>query len=73
MQISLNWLKDYVNIPDDIREFCESMTMTGTKVEGYEKLGEDITNVVVGKIMSTEPHPDSDHLIICRLDVGGGR
>ncbi|MBE6692165.1 MAG: phenylalanine--tRNA ligase subunit beta [Ruminococcaceae bacterium] len=70
MEVSLNWLKDYVNVPDDIKEFCEAMTMTGTKVEGYSITGSDIEKVVVGKIMSTEPHPDSDHLIICQVDVG---
>ena len=71
MQVSLNWLKDYVNIPEDIKTFCEAMTMTGTKVEGFSVIGSDIEKVVVGKIMSTEPHPDSDHLIICQVDVGG--
>ncbi len=70
MEVSLNWLKDYVNIPDDIKSFCDKMTMTGTKVEGYKVLGSDIEKVVVGKIMSTEPHPDSDHLIICQVDAG---
>ncbi|MBE6683193.1 MAG: phenylalanine--tRNA ligase subunit beta [Ruminococcaceae bacterium] len=70
MEVSLNWLKDYVNIPEDIKTFCDAMTMTGTKVEGYKVLGDDISNVVVGKIMSTEPHPDSDHLIICQVNVG---
>ncbi len=70
MEVSLNWLKDYVNIPADIKKFCDEMTMTGTKVEGYKVLGSDIENVVVGKIMSTEAHPDSDHLIICQIDVG---
>lgn len=70
MEVSLNWLKDYVNIPGDIKTFCDAMTMTGTKVEGYKVLGDDISNVVVGKIMSTEPHPDSDHLIICQVNVG---
>ncbi|MBQ9848535.1 MAG: phenylalanine--tRNA ligase subunit beta [Clostridia bacterium] len=70
MEVSLNWLKDYVNIPADIKTFCDGMTMTGTKVEGYKLLGSDIEKVVVGKIMSTEPHPDSDHLIICQIDVG---
>ncbi len=70
MEVSLNWLKDYVNLPSDTKTFCEAMTMTGTKVEGYKVLGSDIENVVVGKIMSTEPHPDSDHLIICQIDVG---
>ena len=70
MEVSLNWLKDYVNVPDDIKTFCDGMTMTGTKVEGYKVIGSDIEKVVVGKIMSTEPHPDSDHLIICQVDVG---
>ncbi len=72
MEVSLNWLKDYVNVPDDIKTFCDEMTMTGTKVEGYKVLGSDIEKVVVGKIMSTEAHPDSDHLIICQIDVGDG-
>lgn len=70
MKVSLNWLKDYVNIDKDVRDYCDIMTYTGTKVEGYEVLGEDIKNVVVGKIMSTEPHQNSDHLIICKIDVG---
>lgn len=70
MEVSLNWLKDYVKLPEDIKKFCDEMTMTGTKVEGYKVLGSDIENVVVGKIMSTEAHPDSDHLIICQIDVG---
>jgi len=70
LKVSLNWLKDYVNIDKEIRDYCEIMTHTGTKVEGYEILGKDIKNVVVGKIMSTEPHPDSDHLIVCKIDIG---
>ncbi len=70
MEVSLNWLKDYVNVPENIKTFCDGMTMSGTKVEGYKVLGSDIENVVVGRIMSTEPHPDSDHLIICQIDVG---
>lgn len=70
MKVSLNWLKDYVSIDKEIRDYCEIMTHTGTKVEGYEILGDDIKNIIAGKIMSTEPHPDSDHLIICKINVG---
>ncbi|PKM62745.1 MAG: phenylalanine--tRNA ligase subunit beta [Firmicutes bacterium HGW-Firmicutes-21] len=70
MKVSLNWLRDYVNIDKDIREYCEIMTHSGTKVEGYEILADEISNVVAGRIMSTEPHSDSDHLVICRVDVG---
>ena len=72
MKVSLNWIKDYADINVSTRDYTEAMTMSGTKVEGYEKLGEDIQNVVVGRILSTEIHPDSDHLIICQLDGGEG-
>ncbi len=70
MKTPLNWLKEYVDIGCTPREFAEVLTHTGTKVEGYEILGEDITNVVVGKVMAMERHPDSDHLWICQVDVG---
>ena len=70
MKTPLNWLKEYVDIGCTPREFAEVLTYTGTKVEGYEILGEDITNVVVGKVMAMERHPDSDHLWICQVDVG---
>lgn len=73
MKVSLNWLKDYVDINVDNKQFAELLTHTGTKVEGYEDLGEDITGVVVGKVLSMERHPDSDHLWICSIDVGGER
>lgn len=73
MNVSLNWLKDYVDIPDSPREFSEAMTMSGTKVEGYEELGEKLHGIVVGKILSVVPHPDSDHMVICQVEVGGER
>ena len=70
MKTPLNWIKDYVDIDCTPREFAEVLTYTGTKVEGYEMLGEDITNVVVGKVEAMERHPDSDHLWICQVNVG---
>ena len=77
MKISLNWLNDYVNLSavKDLtpREFAEAMTMSGTKVEGYEDLSERLSNIVVGKLLSVVPHPDSDHMVICQVDVGGER
>ncbi len=71
MNLSLNWAKDFVNL-DGIspKEYCDRLTATGSKVEGYEILGEDIENVVVGKVISLERHPDSDHLWICQIDIG---
>lgn len=71
MDLSIRWLKDYVDIGDiSMRDFSEEMSMSGSKVEGWTTEFEDVKNVVVGKILSVEPHPDSDHLVICQLDVG---
>ena len=68
MNLSMNWLADYVDVKDvAIRDYCEKLTYTGSKVEGYEVLGEDIINVVVARIVKMERHPDSDHLFICQV------
>jgi len=73
MKLPLSWLKDYTNI-DGISpaEFDAAMTMSGSKVECVDYLGAEINNVVTGKILSVEKHPDSDHLVICQIDAGQG-
>ena len=69
----MNWLSDFVSTEGiTSREYCDRMTDTGSKVEGYEALGQDIDNVVVGKIVKITPHENSDHLQICMIDVGKG-
>ncbi len=71
MNLSMKWLADYVSIEDTaIHDYCERMTYTGSKVEGYEVLGGDIQNVVVARVVKMERHPDSDHLFICQVDCG---
>ena len=71
MNLSLKWLHDFTNTDGiSTKEYCDRMTDTGSKVEGYEVLGEDISNVVVAKVVSMERHPDSDHLWICQVDIG---
>ena len=70
MKLSMNWLKDYVDKDFEPKAYCDKMTMTGSKVEGFDVIGSDIKNVVVGKLISVEKHPDSDHLLICMVDVG---
>ena len=71
MNLSRNWLSDFVNTDGiDNKEYCDKLTITGSKVEGFEVLGDDIENVVVAKITHMEKHPDSDHLWICRVDAG---
>lgn len=67
MNLSMKWLSDFVDVRDiDIKDYCDRMTLTGSKVEGYEKDGAEIENVVVARIKKIEKHPDSDHLQICR-------
>lgn len=71
MNLSMKWLHEFVPVDDmPIRDFCEALTMSGSKVEGYEIEGEEIKNVVVGKVLSMEHHPDSDHMWVCQVDVG---
>lgn len=70
MNLSKKWLNDYVITGVSDQEFADKMTLTGSKVEGFEQEGKDIKNIVVGKISSLEKHPDSDHLWICSVDVG---
>ncbi len=72
MDLSVKWLKDYVDRDYDIKKLCYDLTMTGSKVEGYETEGENIKNVVVGKLLSVVPHENSDHLVVCQVDVGKG-
>ena len=71
MNLSMKWLHDFVDVADiDIKEYCDKLTLTGSKVEGYEDFGAEIENLVVAKIESITPHPDSDHLQICQMNVG---
>jgi phenylalanyl-tRNA synthetase beta chain len=70
MLVPLKWLKEYVDINVPVEELAHDMTMTGSNVESIQMLGEGITNVIVGKILTLEPHPNADRLVVCKVDVG---
>ncbi len=73
MNMSRKWLNEFVDLSleeYDDRTFAEAMTISGSKVEVTEDLSERIKNVKVGKILSIEKHPNSDHMLVCRIDVG---
>ena len=71
MNTSLSWIKMYVpDLDCTAQEYTDAMTLSGTKVEGYEKLDADLEKIVIGQILKIEPHPDADKLIICQVDVG---
>jgi len=71
MKVPMKWLKEYVDINMPAEEYASRMVMTGTAVEGVEKTGEQFDKVVVGRVLTCVDHPNSDHLHICTVDVGG--
>ncbi len=71
MNTSLSWIKKYVpDLEVTAREYADAMTMSGTKVENFEELDRDLKDIVVGEVLTCEPHPNSDHLHICTVNVG---
>ena len=71
MIVSLNWLKDYVDINTSVEEFCDKMIMTGSNLETCKELGTGIENVKIGRIDRIENHPDADRLKVCMINLGG--
>ena len=70
MKVSLKWLSEYVEVPSDVKAFCDRLDLTGTGVEGVERLGDSFDKVVTAQVLKKEPHPDSDHMWVCTVDVG---
>lgn len=73
MNTALSWIKAYVpELSCTDQEYCDAMTLTGTKVENYERLDKNLEKIVVGQIEKIEKHPDADKLIICQVNIGSG-
>ena len=74
MKLSLSWIKDYVNIPEDadLKKLAYDLTMSTVEVEDVEYLARRFDNMVVGVIEKIEPHPNADKLRVCKVDIGGG-
>ena len=71
MNTSLSWIKAYVPELDcTAQEYTDAMTLTGTKVEGFERLDKNLDKIVIGQIEKIERHPDADKLIICQVNIG---
>lgn len=71
MKTSLKWIKDLVpGLEVTPQEYMDAMTLSGSKVEGYERMDEDLEKIVIGQVKSIERHPDADKLVICQVDVG---
>lgn len=75
MNVSLNWLKDYLKIDQSTEEICKILTSIGLEVGGYEEFEAvkgGLKGLVIGKVLTCEAHPDSDHLHVTTVDLGTG-
>lgn len=74
MNTALSWIKAYVpDLEVTAQEYTDAMTLSGSKVEGYQCLDKNLEKIVVGQITKIERHPDADKLIICQVDIGTGQ
>ena len=72
MLVSLKWLDTMVKVPDGLQDFCDRLDLTGTGVEGVNKVGASLEGVKIGYVLTCEPHPDSDHMHVTTVDFGDG-
>ena len=74
MKLSLNWIKDYVKLPDDmdLSKLAYDLTMSTVEVEGAERLADQFDKIIVGEIKEVLPHPNADKLRVCKVDIGDG-
>ncbi len=71
MKLPLSWINEYTDISDiSYKSYEHALTMSGSKVEGFEDMAKDIVNVKTGKIISMEKHPDADRLTVCQVNMG---
>lgn len=70
MQVSIKWLKDYVDIDETAEQIADRLTMAGVPVERIVRADEGLEKVITARIEKITPHPDSDHLLVCQLDIG---
>ena len=71
MNTSLSWIKAYVpDLDVTAQEYMDAMTLSGSKVEGFEKLDADLDKIVIGQITKIDKHPDADKLVVCQVNIG---
>jgi len=70
MKVSLNWIREYVDVEMPPDELGHLLTMTGLEVEGLEAVGEGLDDIIVARILKVDPHPNADSMSLCRVDTG---
>ena len=71
MNVTLNWLKTYIDFEFSPSELADRLTMLGVEVESVKQLGTELEGVIVGSVTSIQPHPNADKLVLCQVDTGG--
>ena len=73
MKFSVNWLREFVELPANVEELADLLTFAGIEIEGIEKRGANFDNVVVAQIKASAQHPNADRLSVCQVDDGSGQ
>src|SRR3954462_261579 len=73
MKFSVNWLREFVDLPPKIEELTEFLTMAGVEIEGIQQHGVNVDKVVVAQIRESVQHPNADRLSVCQVDDGSGQ
>ena len=71
MKVPLSWIKEYVDVTEDIQTLCDKMVGIGLEIEDVVYLGEKVTNVKVCRIVDIAQHPNAERLLCCKVDIGG--
>src|SRR5256714_3176798 len=72
MKFSVNWLREFVDLPDKIDDLAELLTLAGVEIERIEERGARIDKVIVAQVTASSPHPNADRLTVCEVDDGSG-
>src|SRR5436190_20555498 len=73
MKFSVNWLREFVELPPSVEALADLLTLAGIEIEGIEKRGANFDNVVVALITASSQHPNADRLSVCQVDDGSGQ
>ena len=73
MKFSVNWLREFVELPSSVEELADLLTLAGIEIEGSKKRGANFDKVVVAQITASAPHPNADRLSVCQVDDGSGQ
>ncbi|MGB3780584.1 MAG: phenylalanine--tRNA ligase subunit beta, partial [Tunicatimonas sp.] len=73
MKISINWLRDFIDLPDSAEAIADKLTLSGLEVEGiehYDQITGGLAGLVIGEVLSVQPHPNADRLRLTSVDIG---